>query len=132
MYDQQDYYDLALKKGDLYYTHGQFAGVIYALMQEITIKDSYFTNNSNYKGGAIYINKKKNLYKQFIHFEKVIFNLSRSGDGGGAISFDKDIQYIYGNIDSCLFQEGFSGWRKININLKIQFKSSRSRFNDGI
>ena len=49
--------------GRMTLVHGQNAGAMYLEVETLTVFECYFFNNSNLKGGAVYLNKNKKYLK---------------------------------------------------------------------
>lgn len=100
------------------FVHLQFAGALKLEAETLIVSECYFANNSNLKGGAIYINKNENYEIQYILIEKTIFANNEAGDNGGCIEFEKNLRKISGNIRKNYFL-GNSAWSKIFYIFKI-------------
>lgn len=77
-------------------------GAIYSQADYIFINNSIFFNNSDYRGGALFIesdNYQKSLYVQI---SKTLFSFNIAGTIGGGINFGLST-YLNGSIESCLF-----------------------------
>lgn len=112
-----DEFEFNLRKkgfGRMALVHFQVAGALRLEVQYLIVEECYFFNNSNLKGGAIYLNKNQNYEAQYIYISKTIFRSNEAGDNGGCIELEKNIQKIIGNISNCYFLENFA-WRKKNI-----------------
>ena len=109
LYDASEYYLNNIGFGHMAYVHMQIAGALRLLVESLSIKECYFFENSNLKGGAIYVNKNENSENTQVSIENCIFNMNEAGDNGGAISFDKNIILLQGNITNCYFESNH-GW----------------------
>ena len=89
-------------------SHGENAGAILTFSQNLFVKNCYFSNNSNLNGGAIYLNKHINSDVQYVRIEMTIFARNGAGESGSALYLGKNIQYIFGLVTDCLFQENYS------------------------
>ena len=66
-------------------------------------RDSYFKNNSNFKGGAIYLNELFIQDLQIFKIRKTIFTENIGGFTGGSLYLSERIKLINGEISSCVF-----------------------------
>ena len=85
------------------YVHLQPAGALRLQVQILMVKECYFYNNSNLKGGAILLNKNENFEENYVSIENCVFKMNEAGDSGASISFDQNINFIEGNITKCYF-----------------------------
>jgi predicted outer membrane repeat protein len=96
--------------GRMALVHGQNAGAMYLEVETLTVFECYFFNNSNLKGGAVYLNKNKKYDNQYVSIQNTIFSNNEAGDNGAAIEFENDILFITGEVTNCYFFQGFA-WR---------------------
>ena len=110
IYDDFDYYLHSIGWGSMAYVHSQVSGAIRAHVETFIAKDCYFMNNSNLKGGAIYLSKNENYEKQYVDIQNSIFVLNEAGDNGASIQFDNNIIFLKGNVTNCYFYKNLA-WR---------------------
>ena len=94
---------MELNKGGLAYTHFQNAGAIFAETAKFIIENSYFKNNSNFEGGAIYLSELLTQDLQIFKIRKTIFTENIGGFTGGSLYLSERIKLINGEIYSCFF-----------------------------
>lgn len=111
IYDEKEYYLHSNGGGEMAYVHFQMAGAIKSQVETLIVSECYFRNNSNFKGGGIYINKNNNYDWQYVYINNSIFSFNEAGDSGASLQFENNIQKIRGNVTNCFFQENFA-WCK--------------------
>lgn len=111
IYDTNDYNLYYAGVGRLPYVHFQMAGAIKLQVENLMVSECYFKNNSNLKGGGIYLNKNYDYDWQYVYINNSIFSFNEAGDNGAAIELEKNIQKIQGNITNCYFFDNFA-WCK--------------------
>lgn len=120
IYDEEEYYLHSAGWGTMAYVHFQIAGATRLQVETVIVSECYFRNNSNLKGGAIYLNKNNDFDLQYVYINNTIFALNEAGDNGAGIEFEKNIQRIQGNITNCFFLNNLA-WRKKKYFLKLFF-----------
>ena len=109
-YDYEDMTSpLLLVAGEpLFGAHTENAGALLCLSQTLIIQDCYFSNNSNFNGGAIFLDKYSTSDSQNLVIERTIFFQNNAGETGAAIYFGTNINLIIGEIKDSSFLEGYS------------------------
>ena len=106
IYDHQDFSMFPHKY--MPYWHGENAGAILTFAKNLTVKNCYFSNNSNLNGGAIFLNRHANSGLQYLRIERTIFARNQAGESGSSIYLGQDVQYILGIVAECFFLENYS------------------------
>lgn len=112
IYSEEDYIFHNYSGYRMAFVHLQLAGALKLEVETLIVSECYFANNSNLKGGAIYINKNENYEMQYILIEKTIFTNNEAGDNGGCIEMEKKLRQISGNITNNYFL-GNLAWSNI-------------------
>lgn len=113
IYNEEEYYLNSIGAGEMAYLHFQMAGAIKLQVETLIVSECYLRNNSNFKGGGIYVIKNSNYDWQYVYINNSVFSFNEAGDTGGGIQFEKNIQKILGNVTNCYFRENFAWCKQI-------------------
>ena len=90
------------------YIHHQDGGAIYATTENLTILNCYFKKNSAYKGGSIFLNINRAVFRQTILVINCVFIQNEAGNHGPGISIGDLEQDFIGAFASNYFFNNFA------------------------